>query len=86
MISDLRKRGLVNDGDRLVGWGWAHCPTCEKRFYWVYVRQGEGGWYAEFGDVTGINMAAFAHARERANDFVEAFEGFVGQANRIPFR
>jgi hypothetical protein len=51
---------VVKPGDRLFGFIVGTCPECERtRAYWIYVKNGEGGWFAElpkgqYPDVTKI--------------------------------
>jgi hypothetical protein len=38
-------------GDKIIGTGIISCPTCVRvHGYWLYLKVGEGGWYAETAD------------------------------------
>lgn len=38
----------VKAGDRVIGYAAVECPDCKQsRFYWLFYKQGTGGWYAE---------------------------------------
>jgi len=59
MISIPSVKRLVHDGNRLLGWAWVTCPDCPKRFYWVYIKHGDGGWFSEmqpdqYPDMAGL--------------------------------
>ena len=49
----------IKTGDRLFGFVTATCSNCSRsRFYWLFVKYGTGGWYAE--ESRPINLAGLA--------------------------
>lgn len=46
-------------GHRLIGYATVSCPNCTRPFYWIYIRNGFGGWYSkmpenELPDIMGL--------------------------------
>ncbi len=56
----------VKQGDRIFGFASVTCPECRlRRYYWLYIKQGYGGWYSETKPVNlqamGRSIPAIAH-------------------------
>jgi len=67
----------------LIGWAAVCCPTCPKRLYWVYIKQGEGGWYAELDIDQFINFTALQKLLHQPDKLIEAYKSFVPTERRI---
>jgi len=48
----------VQAGDRIFGTAEVGCPGCKDKGYWLYFRQGEGGWFSRMNGYTsrGLNF------------------------------
>jgi hypothetical protein len=77
-------KAVVKPGDRIFGSVSVSCPTCVRsRGYWIYIKAGDGGWYAEQeGLPKGIsNVDA---AKQIAGDFETYANTLAPSAKRIP--
>ena len=86
LISQNRVKAKIKVGDRLIGWAMATWPTCPKRFYWVYIKQGEGGWYAELDTDQFINLTAIQKLLHQPDELIEAYKNIVPAERRIPIQ
>jgi hypothetical protein len=77
-------KGVVKPGDRIFGSVEASCPTCVKtRGYWVYIKVGEGGWYAE-QDGEPKAITTLNAARGIADNLDVTLAALVPESKRIP--
>ena len=72
MLSMPAVSARVNSRDRLIGWALVTCPNCLTKYYWVYIKQGEGGWFAELKENESIDwnlIQNLIHTPKRAIKF-----------------
>ena len=82
IISIVVDKREVKEGDRIVGFAGVTCPKCPKHFYWVYIKHGEGGWYAKMYDEewqAQLNLD-FASSEKSLSEFFN----LVAEERRIP--
>ena len=84
MISIRGVKDRVKTGNRLIGWAGATCPTCPKRFYWLYIKQGEGGWYAQMENDELFKMAGILKLIKSPTSAEKAMFQLVNKSRRIP--
>jgi hypothetical protein len=76
----------IKTGDRLFGFVIASCSNCiANRMYWLYIKYGYGGWYAEESrgvDPVGLSKSIPAISK---NSDVE-LAALVPERNRIPIK
>jgi len=84
MISIRGVKDRVKTGNRLIGWACATCPTCPKRFYWLYIKQGEGGWYAQMEDDELFKMTEILKLIKSPTSAEKAMFRLVNESRRIP--
>ena len=54
-------RNNIKSGDRLFGCAYVSCPSCKQtNKYWVYTKDGVGGWYALTKQCSMIGLDMFA--------------------------
>jgi hypothetical protein len=79
-------KSVVKPGDRIFGSVDISCPTCVKdRGYWLYIKAGEGGWYAEQeGGPFGLsNLKVIQQIAKNLDSYVNAL---VPESRRIPIK
>jgi hypothetical protein len=54
--------------------------------YWVYIKHGEGGWYAEMNDEEMINIYQFQKIGSSPDETVSSFFAPVSEERRIPIK
>jgi len=77
-------KSVSKHGDRIFGSVEVSCPTCvTDRGYWVYIKVGEGGWYAEQQGPPKVltNLTAIQRI---ADDFDAFAASLVPPSKRIP--
>lgn len=83
MIGQERVKARVKDGDRLIGWASVMCPECPRRFYWVYIKHGSDGWYAELAEGEFPDVPKSAKLAKEPETFFAAFMSTVAEGRRI---
>ncbi len=82
MISRPQVVARIENGDELCGWAHATCPECPRHSYWVFIRHGESGWFAEMGDNEFPDMTKIAALLKDPQAFRKAFLNTVPEARR----
>ena len=85
MIGQPQVRSQIKAGNRLIGWAYATCPECPKHFYWVFIKHGEFGWYAQLADDQFPDMTKIGRLTKQPEAFLKAFLESVPQDRRISF-
>jgi hypothetical protein len=76
---------VVKPGDRLFGFIVGSCPTCERdRAYWIYAKNGEGGWYAELPTGQYPSVSQIFKDIETIKRDPDAYLVAVPQSARVP--
>jgi hypothetical protein len=75
----------LNIGDTLIGSAAVDCPACKPKSYVLYVRWGEGGWYADAGKrwKGKLMMPANGFSRAGREIYFKEVVGLIPQGNRI---
>lgn len=84
MMSIAVDKGEVKAGDRIIGFAGVTCPKCKIRYYWLYIKHGEGGWYAEMEDDELINITNIQIGLPSADDVISAYFKDVAEDRKIP--
>jgi hypothetical protein len=84
IILDSSIGASVGLGDRLFGTATFDCPGCKERSYWLFIKHGHGGWFAEMPgqSVRGLSLPI---GRIAANTDQE-LERLVPSSSRRPIR
>jgi hypothetical protein len=79
-------KSVVKHGDRIVGSVSISCPTCMKtRGYWVFIKAGDGGWYAE-QEGSPKAIANRAAAEKLASNFDAYADILAPKSKRTPIK
>lgn len=77
---------LAEPGSRLFGSASVICPDCKRgRTYWVFVKFGQNGWYAELQDETsGAIKIPRGVKTEQLKAALERFMLTIPESDRVP--
>jgi hypothetical protein len=74
------------NGDRIIGTAIINCPTCVRSHgYWLYLKVGEGGWFAETADGSEPRLIGEkGKTTEQKRDFIIDPEAYLSSKKLLP--